>query len=315
MQKISGIELNEQNSEEVLPGYSEDFPYIATCAQLDEYMDPDIPWHWHRQVELFYMKSGSLEYTTPHGTWIFTEGMGGMVNSNVLHRSRLVSSERENVQLLHIFDPALLSGGHDSRMEKKYILPFTANRHMEVLTLHPEEPQEREILDQMIAAFDISDRKWGYEFEVREALTMIWMQLLELVQSVQLGRDGQQEAVLADEKIKRLMIYVHEHYREPISVEQLAELVYISKRACFRLFQENLHMSPVEYIRSFRMQRACQLLNDNQKTITEIAQECGFGTSSYFGKLFREKMGCTPEQYRKRRGQTQKRKADEMARS
>ncbi len=116
MQKISGIELNEENSEEVLPGYSEDFPYIATCAQLDEYMDPGIPWHWHRQVELFYMKSGSLEYTTPHGTWIFTEGMGGMVNSNVLHRSRLISTEKENVQLLHIFDPALLSDGHSAHV-------------------------------------------------------------------------------------------------------------------------------------------------------------------------------------------------------
>lgn len=312
MQNIKGIELNEQNSEELLPGYSEEFPYIATCAHLDMYMNPDIPWHWHRQVELFYMKSGSLEYTTPHGTWIFTEGMGGLVNSSVLHRSRLISSEKENVQLLHIFDPSFLAGERGSRIEKKYILPLITDRKTEMMILQPEKMEEQKIIEQIRMAFELSDQEWGYEFRLREQLTQIWMELLQIVQPEQ---NGISEYRVADEKIKQLMIYVHEHYREAISVEQLAESVYISKRACFRLFQENLHMTPVEYIRSFRMQRACQLLTDSQKSVTEIAQECGFGTSSYFGKLFRGKMGCTPEQYRKKRGQAQKEKRDEMARS
>lgn len=297
MQKIKGIELNEQNSEELLPGYSEEFPYIATCAQLDMYMDPDIPWHWHRQVELFYIKSGSLEYTTPHGTWLFTEGMGGIVNSNVLHRSRLISAEKENVQLLHIFDPSFLSGERGSRMEKKYILPFTTDQRTEIIMLRPENGKEQNIIEQIRRAFEISDQEWGYEFRLREQLTQIWMELLRMVQPEQ---KEQKKAGLADEKIKRLMIYIHEHYREPITVEQLAESVYISKRACFRLFQENLHMSPIEYMHSYRMQRACQMLSDGSKTITMIAQECGLGTSSYFSRLFRKKMGCTPQQYRKR---------------
>lgn len=295
MQKIKGIELNEQNSEELLPGYSEEFPYIATCAQLDAYMDPDIPWHWHRQVELFYMKSGSLEYTTPHGTWIFTEGMGGMVNSNVLHRSRLISSEKENVQLLHIFDPTLLAGERGGRMERKYILPLITDRRTEVIMLHPQNNREEKIIEQVRKAFELSDQEWGYEFRLREQLTQIWMDLLQIVQPEQKGHSDYR---VADEKIKRLMIYIHEHYREPISVERLAESVYISKRVCFRLFQENLHMSPVEYIRSYRMQQACRMLTNEEKTITVIAQECGFGTSSYFARLFRREMGCTPEQYR-----------------
>ena len=295
MQNIKGIELNEQNSEELLPGYSEEFPYISTCAQLNHYGNPDIPWHWHRQVELFYMKSGSLEYRTPHGTWLFTEGMGGMVNSNVLHRSRPVSMKNENVQFLHIFDPALLSGGHGNRMERDYILPLVTDQSTEVIMLRLEEAEEKEIIDQIRGAFDLSDRQWGYEFTLRESLAQIWLRLLKLVQP---GYSGKNSGTMADEKIKQMMIYIHEHYRESISVEQLAESVYISKRACFRIFQENLHMSPVEYMRSYRMQRACQMLADSGKNITEIAQECGFGTSSYFGKLFRREMECTPEQYR-----------------
>ena len=47
--------------------FSADFPYIATRAELDKYTEPFVPWHWHSSVELFYMESGALEYTTPNG--------------------------------------------------------------------------------------------------------------------------------------------------------------------------------------------------------------------------------------------------------
>ena len=86
MKNIQSIELNDSSKEELLPGFSADFPYIATCAELDRYLEPLVPWHWHPTVELFYMKSGSLEYTTPHGKWIFSAGSGGFVNANVLHQ-------------------------------------------------------------------------------------------------------------------------------------------------------------------------------------------------------------------------------------
>lgn len=297
MQNIQHIELNEQNREEVLPGFSEEFPYIATCARLDTYRNPDIPWHWHRQAELFYIKSGSLEYTTPHGTWLFTEGMGGMVNSNVLHRSRRLSSQKENIQLLHIFDPSFLSGGGGNQMENKYILPLISDRKIEMIALHSEKMNEKKIIEQIRQTFAISDQEWGYEFRLRASLTQIWLDLLQIVQTEQIIK---KESGKADEKIKCLMIYVHEHYKDPISIDELAESVFISKRVCYRLFQENLHMTPVEYIHSYRLQRASQMLVNSGKTITEIAQECGFGSSSYFGKLFRKKMKCTPEQYRRK---------------
>ena len=296
MLKIDSIEVKKENHEERLPGFLEEFPYISTYAQLDNYMSPDIPWHWHRPVELFYMKSGSLEYTTPHRTWTFTEGMGGMVNSNVLHMTRLLPSDGEHIQMLHIFDPLFLAGGHGSRMEKKYILPITANRDIEMILLRPEQREEAAVIELIRKAFTISDQEWGYEFELQKSLACIWLELLKLVHPTKQNV----KHTVNDEKIKHLMIYVHEHYQERISVEQLAESVYISKRACFRIFQENLHMSPLEYIHSYRVQRACKMLTGSKETVTVIAQECGFGSSSYFGKIFREKLNCTPEEYRRK---------------
>ena len=290
MESVQGITLNESSKEERLPGFASDFPYIANRVF---YAEPLTPWHWHRPVELFYIEKGCLEYTTPHGKWTFPAGSGGFVNSNVLHTTWIPAASSETVTLIHIFDPSLLSGGPGSRMESRYILPLTTARAVEMIPLFPEDPAQKELLDQIRQAFRLSTGEWGCEFALREAMTRIWLGLLEVAKPTAGGSR-------ADDKIKALMVYIHEHYREPISVEQLAREAHISKRLCFRLFRENLHMSPLEYMQSYRLQKACQMLSQTDAPITQVAYACGLGSSSYFGKQFREAFGCTPAQYRKK---------------
>ena len=296
MKSIQGIELNDSSREELLPDFTPDFPYIATRAELDKYAEPVVPWHWHGAVELFYMQSGTLEYATPKGKWVFPTGAGGMVNSNVLHTTSFRAAAKGNVQLLHLFDPAFLAGEHGSRLEEKYILPLTTAPGLEIIPLYPSDPGQAEILGEILGAFELSEQEWGYEFRLREALTRIWLKLFDLarpaMEQSRAGRDS-------DDKIKLLMVYIYEHYGEPISVEQLAQAAHISRRACFRLFQDTLHMTPVEYIRSHRLQKACRMLTKTDESVTRIAYSCGFGSSSYFGKTFREHFSCSPAEYRR----------------
>ncbi len=166
-----------------------------------------------------------------------------------------------------------------------------------MIPLYPDDPVQSEILKEINQAFDLSEQEWGYELKLREALAHIWMELFELARPAMEQRNLNKDS---DDKIKMLMVYIHGHYGEPISVEQLAQAAHISKRACFRLFQETLHMTPVEYIRSYRLQKACQLLAKSKESVTQIAYICGLGSSSYFGKTFREIIGCSPMKYRKR---------------
>ena len=83
-----------------------------------------------------------------------------------------------------------------------------------------------------------------------------------------------------------MMIYIHEHYREKISIPELAAAAYLSERECYRVFHDCLHMTPVEYITTYRLQIACQMLAKGQEPITVISHECGLESSSYFGKVF-----------------------------
>ena len=292
MQYIRGMELNEISREELLPGFAAEFPYIATCAEFDRYIEPCAPWHWHRTVELFYMQSGCLEYTTPGGTWVFPAGTGGFVNANVLHSSRVVPTGESTVQKLHLFEPGWLGGERGSRMEQKYILPLTADRRIEVIPLDPEDAEQAEILAAIRRAFDHAEGDWGWEFRLREELSGIWLSLSRL------AHPQPEEQAAGDDQIKAMMIYIQEHYRETISMEALARSAHVSRRQCFRLFREQLHTTPVEYINRVRLSRAARMLLDSEESVTRIALECGFASASYFGQMFRRHYGCTPVQYR-----------------
>lgn len=89
-----------------------------------------------------------------------------------------------------------------------------------------------------------------------------------------------------NDKIKLMLIYIHEHYPENLSVKELAAAAYTSERECYRIFREHLHTTPIAYLTAYRIQIACQMLAESKASITEVGTACGMGNSSYFGKVF-----------------------------
>ncbi len=297
MKNIHSIEFYTGSKEELLPDFECDFPYIASRAELDKYTGRYVPWHWHKTVELFYMESGCLEYNTPGGKILFPAGSGGMVNSNVLHMTKAMSQIEKNIQLLHIFDVSLLAGEQGSRIEQKYITPIVTAPQIELIPLFPDNAAEEKILKRIFEAFHLPGGGMGYEIKLRNALSEIWLMLFELFYPIQ-KKKGEHNR--SNDKIKLMMIYIHEHYPEKISIPELAAAAYLSERECFRVFRNCLHMTPAEYIKAYRLQTACQMLARGQEPVTAISHACGLGSSSYFGKVFREYAHCTPSEYRKK---------------
>lgn len=291
MRQLYNMEIDLGSYEEILPDFASDFPYIATCAALDCYPGTETPWHWHRPVELFYIQSGYLEYTTPRGKWIFPAGSGGFVNANILHASAFRRQKEPTVQLLHIFDPSLIAGEPGSRIETRYVLPLITSG-VELLPLYPEDETQRALLEQIRGAFDLEEGQWGYEARMRNLLTEIWLELFRMASPLA-------GSVQEDDTIKKLLIYIHANYARNLTVEELAQSAAISKRGCFRLFQDTLHTTPMAYLQDYRLRRACLLLARSRESVTQVAARCGLGSSSYFGKLFRRAYGCTPLEYRR----------------
>lgn len=297
MNHVHGIQYKNNTKEELFPDFSPEFPYISSYVAFERCIGGQIPWHWHKEVELFYIEKGTLEYSTPGGSVIFPAGTGGLVNSNILHATKSLDPGKDTIQLDHIFDTSLISGQHGSLMDQKYILPFTGSPQTELLSFYPRTPKEKRLLRLLRDSFFLSPDEFGYEMLLRSVLSKIWCLILSVSKPFLDQKKPQNES---DQKIKSMMQYVQQHYAEKITVFKIASASYVSERECYRIFRQNLGMTPLEYVKSFRIQQACMMLSDPGLTISYIGQSCGLGSSSYFGKTFRESIGCTPKEYRRR---------------
>lgn len=295
MKLVSTVQFKPGSREELLPDFDPAFPCISTCYGLRE---EGAPWHWHRAAELFYMESGTLEYFTPSERLRFTAGCGGLVNSGVLHMTRGLDVRPGDRQLIHLFEPELISGGQGSRIEERYVLPLTTDAGTEIVLLSPEREEYARALGLLRESFLLSPEEPGYELRLRAMLSEIWLEILAIA-APSPEREGRQAQVSG--QIKLMMAYVHEHFPERITAADIAKAACISERAAFELFRKYLRTSPMRYVTEHRLRMAAGLLASTDEPVTAVAAACGLGSSSYFAKLFRQETGLSPLEFRARK--------------
>ena len=103
----------------------------------------------------------------------------------------------------------------------------------------------------------------------------------------------------AQRLVRQAMAYLHEHYAEAVSREDLARHVGLSDDYLTSCFNKELGMTPVAYLNRYRVQQAKQLLTYSHRSITDIALDVGFSGSSYFSRIFHRETGMSPEAYRR----------------
>ncbi len=128
--------------------------------------------------------------------------------------------------------------------------------------------------------------------EVRAYMTLLLCSLLPLLQpeKPRAGYDGN--------LLKKVVAYCYENYHEDISLEHAESVLGISRFYISRLFREKLHIGFKEYINSLRIQSACEMLKNTEKSITDIAYDAGFGTPRTFNRCFIQAKGVCPREYR-----------------
>ena len=99
--------------------------------------------------------------------------------------------------------------------------------------------------------------------------------------------------------MKKITLYINDHYAEDISVSQLARLIGTSTSKFTRAFIRTLSITPGKYINNIRLTAARQMLETTDKTLVEIAQETGFYDLSHFTRTFKKEFGKTPGRYRR----------------
>ena len=93
--------------------------------------------------------------------------------------------------------------------------------------------------------------------------------------------------------------FIEEHYREDISAADLSERFGLSASYISSLLKTALGVRYSDYVAGLRLNHAKELLATTHMTVKDITVECGWYSQSYFTKLFIEREGCTPVEYRK----------------
>ena len=243
------------------------FPIACYAENLKSY---SVAWHWHEEFEYILAMKGPLTVDVNKTRVTLQTNQGVFLNSGILHA---VEHAEKGEALLHsgVFHPRLV-GGMDTIFWQKLIRPM--REAWQAVAVEP---------------FDYENRVRYY---LSAALRLLSTQCVGGKTKV-----SQQEQIAA-ERMKQMLRFVEEHYAEELTVERIAASVALSESACLRSFRQMLGITPIQYVKQFRVEKAAELLRSTRLKTGEIGMECGFADGSYFIKTFREIKHCTPKEYR-----------------
>lgn len=294
--KLSHLSINPSTMEETSQLNTEKFSYFSDLCRLEAYPDSLYPWHWHSALQFFRIIRGALDYSVPGTVYRFEENDIGFINSDIAHMVKGVPGSRCLFEE-HLFQPSFLGGSVNTDIMSKYVRPIVTNGNFYLYRFKRDSEASRKAAAYMREAFKLYTARDPYfEIYIREKISRLWIEFLDASRKY---RKNIQEKPSSD-RLKTMVIFLNAHFDEEFSLKELAAAAQCSVRECNRVFQTQMHTTPLAYLRLIRLQQACNQLLNTTKSITEIGECCGFNNSSYFGKIFHQKYGISPSEYRKK---------------
>lgn len=278
-----------QNGEELMDHALAPFDFVANAEDIHAYLADQIPAHWHRELEVFYLVSGKTRIGAGDQVYDLSAGEGCAINSGVLHSFLALADEPCRFRSF-VFDASIIAGAPGSAFDTRYVRPFLASG----AAFTRFERGEDAFFEAFSAAFSACKaEEAGYEFTIRDSLSKILILTMRKMPSDAEAAPSQQE-----ERIKRMIEWIDGHLECAVSVSEIARAAHVCPRVCQRLFKRYLHCRPMEYWMQRRVLAAARTLAETDEPITSIAMRYAFANPSHFTREFHKTTGCTPTEYR-----------------
>lgn len=281
------------DSSEIVHYDSPDIPLSIRKGRLSCYPDMRAVCHWHDELEIILILSGGMDYYIDGRTLFLHEGEALLVNAREMHYG--YSQDGHDCEFICIlFHPSLLSSNRP--LYEGSLSPFICSPELTHLKLNAA--QHRFAIDFIYAIYEKkSSQDPFYELEVIGLLYAFMAAVLRI------ARDG---AVIGPQSssdetrmLRKMVSYIHGHYKETVCLADIAASASICKSKCCSLFQSQTHMTPFGFLNAYRLEKSAEILKATDRPITAVALDCGFNHSSYYSKLFLKWYHCTPSEYRK----------------
>ncbi len=288
--------LNEATLEEVCEQHTPGFLFFASECDPSKFAGSMYPWHWHAYVQFFYVKEGELTYRTPGGEFHFHPGEAGFINANVLHMMAAKPGVKTRY-MEYLFYPSMIGSTHRGDIMNKYVHPITKNAGFEGIIFGEDTRDDCDVRQLLIEIYELfAEKSECYELLIQAKLSLLWACLFRL----SADERSRKEAKPTSSRLRSMILYINEHSAEKITLEDIAAAGICSRRECSRVFQHDLHTTPFQYLMEVRINKATQMLTETDEPVTGISEICGFSDPSHFSRIFREKSGMTPREFRNR---------------
>ncbi len=255
--------------------------FFPIAVYEDDLRVYEVPWHWHDEWEFVHILHGNADIRMEGTCLTVKEGCAVFMNSKALH------SVKKGDARIHsaVFQPRLIGENTNQIFWQELVSPIlNAASQTRYLIFDPSVAWQKESIDCFEHAWKaVAQETDDYCNDTRYWLSKLFHLLINHYHfnTVSLS----EKEYIREQRIHIMLAYIEDHYTEDITLHDLAQQISLSDNAALNCFRKSLGVTPIQFIKNLRLQKASVLLQKTDKTISEIAMECGFNDFSYFGGL------------------------------
>lgn len=243
-----------------------------------------------RSVEWVFGFSGKAELALDGQRYELTEGCLGIIPPHALHMERILHREQgyHLIWFCVYLDKSRISV-HSSSYSGGSLFQLVPGAQIEKC------PSLCGLL--LRAAEEALRRETAWEHLVRATAIEVVVKAIRHFKAHGLGQTAktQQSSVVEFAKA-----YIHSHFTEPLTLDGIAQKVFLSPNYFTSLFSMKAGTTVFDYIQQVRLAEAKRLLSESGLPVHEVSNQVGFGTRSHFARSFKRQFGCSPREFRRR---------------
>lgn len=272
-------------------------PEFPAAIYLDDVTENFVNWHWHAEIEIGYVDEGTILLECGNRKYTLAKGDLFFINSNVLHAMSNLCKGTPAIFRSIAFAASIISSNTESVYYKRYLHPIIHSSNFRDFIWKSDSEFFLKLGNTIKTAWElINQEPVDYEISVRNSLSDFFAVLSHIPEVG--GAASKSNSLLMEDRVQIILNYIHANYAKSITLNDLALAANVSKSEVLRCFKSIIHVSPIKYLKVFRLQNAAYLLKNSTYSIQTIYELCGFDNNSYFSKSFKEIYLCSPREYR-----------------
>lgn len=288
---IQAVKENRVHGEEIFPVAA--YHHRAMPGEMPVYA------HWHEEAEFLLVLEGEMAFQIGTDLHPLRAGEAIYVPGGDIHAGH-PRGKGGCAFFAVVFRMDWLRSGTLDRVQSDYLARLLDGSRTLPVRYDGTQPWSAAVLGELRAIREaMAERKPGYELAVKARLYLILAEIFGGPGWLPRHRERPEDRQRL-ELLKTVITHIETRFAEKIYLRDLASLAGMSESRFSRFFKQTMRQTPLAYINRYRVEKAAELLRETDRKLLDIALEVGFEHQGYFIKRFREQMGVTPAEYRRR---------------